>query len=184
MGVPSGLGSVATTRPYYASSYVFVYRARAYPGLDTLRDPRLRSLKVAIHLLEGESSPPELAFSRLGIVDNLVGFMIYGDAAQANPPARAIEAIAAGAVDLAVVWGPIGGYFAHRVAVPLTAVTIRDTRAFAPIMFRYSMAIGVRKTDRTLQRKLDREVQREQSAITAVLRDYDVPLVAWPGDSS
>jgi hypothetical protein len=50
LGVASGVDRVATTRPYYRSTYVFVTRAdQRLKGL-TLDDPRLKSLKIGVQL--------------------------------------------------------------------------------------------------------------------------------------
>src|SRR4051812_31872304 len=42
MGVPSALGMVAVSRPYYRSTYVFVSRK---PGIRSLDDPVLKQLR-------------------------------------------------------------------------------------------------------------------------------------------
>ena len=44
-----------------------------------------------------------------GWCDNLRGYTVYGDYSQPNPPARIVDAVAAGDVDIAVVWGPLAG---------------------------------------------------------------------------
>ncbi len=59
-----------------------------------------------MHLIGGDDAPPELALGEQGIVDNVRGFMIYGDYAKPNPPARLIEAVSGATIDVAAVWGP------------------------------------------------------------------------------
>ena len=51
--------------------------------------------------------------------------MIYGDYREANPPARIVDAVAKGKVDVAIVWGPLAGFFAKRenVALKIQPVT-------------------------------------------------------------
>ena len=63
---------------------------------------------------DGANTPPAHALARRGIVDNVRGYTVYGDYSQPNPPARIVEAVAAATVDVAVVWGPLAGYFAAR----------------------------------------------------------------------
>ena len=48
MGVPTGMERVATTAPYYRSTYVFVTRRSTLPGLRSLDDPRLRLSGVSL----------------------------------------------------------------------------------------------------------------------------------------
>lgn len=177
MGEPVGSDEVAETRPYYASTYVFVYRQGGGDRLSSLTDPRLRKLRIGVHLIGGEDTPPELALGEEGIVDNVSGFMIYGDYAQPNPPARLIEAVQNGDVDVAAVWGPLGGYFAKRASGALQVSPITDTARFAPLEFRFAIAMGVRKDDITLRNVLDAEIARNGTQIRHILRDYGVPLV-------
>ena len=68
---------------------------------------------------DGINTPPAHAIAARGMVDNVVGFTVYGDYAEESPPARIIEAVAKGEVDVAVVWGPLAGYFARRLGVDL-----------------------------------------------------------------
>src|SRR5919198_383385 len=126
MGVPKRLDAVLTTSPYYRSTYVFVYRQGDGPAVRSLDDPLLRSVKIGVQLIgnDGANSPPAHALARRNIIENVVGYSVYGDYARPNPTARIIEAVATGAVDVAVVWGPIAGYFARSQPVPLAVVPI------------------------------------------------------------
>jgi mxaJ protein len=180
MGVPTGIGmGVDTTRPYYRSSYVFVWRKDRNLDIASMTDPRLRQLKIGVHLLgnDGFNTPPAHALGEQGIVENVVGYTIYGDYRNANPPARLIEALAGGDIDIAAAWGPLAGYFAKRSPVPLTLVPITNTEAFAPLAFQYDIAMGVRKKDGALKAQLDRIIARNQTAIGALLAGYGVPVM-------
>ena len=180
MGVPAGYELVETTAAYYRSAYVYVYRADQGLDLHSIRDPRLRDLKIGVHLIgdDGANPPPAHALGAQGIVDNVFGYMIYGDYREPNPPARVIEAVAAGDLDVAAVWGPFGGYFAQHAPVPLAAVSITDTATFAPLRFEFGMAMGVRKDDRALLDELNRIIDRRREDIHALLDEYGVPRVA------
>jgi quinoprotein dehydrogenase-associated probable ABC transporter substrate-binding protein len=180
MGVPAGYELVETTAAYYRSAYVYVYRADQGLDLHSIRDPRLRDLKIGVHLIgdDGANPPPAHALGAQGIVDNVFGYMIYGDYREPNPPARVIEAVAAGDLDVAAVWGPFGGYFAQHAPVPLAAVPITDTATFAPLRFEFGMAMGVRKDDRALLDELNRIIDRRREDIHALLDEYGVPRVA------
>ena len=179
MGVPAQLELVATTRPYYRSSYVFVSRDDRRIDLASISDPRLRNFRIGVHLLgdDGFNTPPANALGEQGITRNVVGYSIYGDYRTPNPPARLVEAVADGEVDVAAVWGPLAGYFAQRSAVPLRVVPITGTEAFAPLLFQFDIAIGVRKQDKALKDRLDEILARDAGAIRALLVSYGVPLV-------
>lgn len=176
MGAPVGAGDVETTIAYYESGYVFVYRDGVAP-ISSLDDPRLRKLRIGVHLIGDDSTPPTEALAREGIVDNVRGYMIYGDYARPNPPSRLIEAVEDGEIDVAAVWGPFGGYFARRSPVKLDVTPIEATRRFAPLVFRFAIAMGVRKGDDELKRKLDAAIEKNRAAIGNILMRYGVPLV-------
>jgi mxaJ protein len=181
IGVPAQLDSVETTRPYYRSTYVFVSRAGRGLDIASIGDARLRSLKIGVQLVgdNGFNTPPAHAIAALGLTANVTGFPLYGDYDAADPPpARIITAVADGEIDIAAVWGPLAGWFAgKRPDAALTVTPIEDTGAFAPLPFRFDIAMGVRRGDRALRDRLDAVIAREQPAITELLRSYGVPLV-------
>ena len=147
MGVPSGLEMVETTRPYYRSTYVFVSRSDRRLDISSITDPRLRDLKIGVQLIgnDGFNTPPAHALAEQGIVDNIVGYTVYGDYRQHDPPARIVEAVERGDIDIAAVWGPQAGYFSQRSPVQLTVVPISGTARFAPLLFQFDIAIGFAK---------------------------------------
>jgi quinoprotein dehydrogenase-associated probable ABC transporter substrate-binding protein len=179
MGVPVGFDEAETTAPYYTSGYVFVSRKDRALNISSMRDPRLRSLKIGVHVIGDDNTPPMEALSRQGISRNIVGYMIYRDT-QINQHSRLIDDVAAGKVDVAAVWGPLAGYYAFRSALPLTVKPITDTTTFAPAVFRYDIAMGVRKGDEKLKAQLNRIVAREGPAIRSLLRRYGVSLMEPP----
>ncbi|MBB4366131.1 mxaJ protein [Bradyrhizobium sp. CIR48] len=182
IGVPSGYELVETTKPYYRSTYVFVSRQDAHLDLSSLLDPRLHRLVIGVHLVgdEGNNPPPAQALGELGIVDNVRGYSIYGDYRQANPPARLIEAVARGEIDVAAAWGPLAGYFSGHSRVPLTVTPIQDGERFAPQQFEFAISMGVRKGDRALRDQLNAYIDEHRSEIAALLRSYGVPMVDVP----
>ena len=74
------------------------------------------------------------------------------------------------------MWGPLAGWFARRSDIALTVSPIEDTQDFAPLMFRFDIAIGVRKGDHALRDRLNAVIARQQPAITELLQSYGVPL--------
>jgi quinoprotein dehydrogenase-associated probable ABC transporter substrate-binding protein len=179
MGVPAGYQLVETTRPYYRSTYVFVTRADRHLDISSLADERLRHLAIGVHLIgdDGANTPPANALGERGIVENVAGYMIYGDYRETTPPARLIEAVESGKVDIAAAWGPLAGFAARSSPVPLAIVPIAGTEAFAPLRFQFAIAMGVRRGDDALKARLDRFIGEHGPEIAALLTSYGVPLV-------
>jgi quinoprotein dehydrogenase-associated probable ABC transporter substrate-binding protein len=178
MGVPAGYELARTTRPYYRSTYVFLYpRSRPF-RVQSFDDPVLRTLRIGVHVIGDDSAnaPPAHALSRRGIVSNLVGYTIYGNYAEANPPARLVEAVAAHEIDVAIVWGPIAGYFAKGLREPLEIVPVLP-QSDPALPFTYDISMGVRKGDVALQAELDRILEKNAGDIDRLLEDFGVPRV-------
>ena len=181
MGVPP-LDMIRTTRPYYRSTYVFVTRRDRKLDFSSIEAPELRRLSIGVHLIgdDGANTPPADALGQRNIVANVKGFMIYGDYRQPTPPARLVEAVERGEIDVAAVWGPLAGWAAQRSPVPLRVVPITGTEAFRPLMFEYPIAMGVRKGDQALAGRLNAIIEERGDDIRALLERYGVPLVQEP----
>jgi len=185
-GIASSSGITGTTDPYYRSTFVFVSRADRHLGdLRNYDDPRLRRLIIGVQLIgdDGDNPPPAHALARRGYVDNVRGYMVYGDYRSPTPQAAVIDAVVGGDVDVAVVWGPTAGWFAARASVPLVLAPVTPwlDGPQAPMVFDVSM--GVRRDDRALRRELDAALERNRAAIGKILDAYHVPRVD-PGGSS
>jgi mxaJ protein len=174
MGVPAGFERALTTAPYYRSAYMIVSR-QDHSAVESLDDPALRKLRIGVHLIgdDGMNTPPAHALTERGIITNLVGFTLYGNYAEANPPARIIEAVANGSIDLAIVWGPFAGYFARRQSSPLRIFPLPKGNE---IPFRFAISVGVAKSKKELRDRIDEVLTRRKEEIQAILRQYDVPL--------
>jgi len=180
MGVPSGMEKTATTRPYYTSSYAFISRQDRHLAISSLDDPRLRTLKIGVHILSEpeDTLPPVYGLISRGLVRNLVGYSIFGNLTEKNPSADLIRAVLNRDVDVAVVWGPLAGYFARQSTVPLrvTAIETDPRNPALPMIFR--IAIGVRPQDEALCRRLDAEIARREPEIHRLLAAYGIPQVS------
>jgi mxaJ protein len=85
-----------------------------------------------------------------------------------------IAALADGTLDVALMWAPQAGYFAHRQGVEVAIVPASDPLAVEPQAF--AMSLGVRRGEVVLRDTLDRALAALAPKIDAVLRDYDVPV--------
>lgn len=184
MGVPSGLPGVSAARPYYRSTYVFVTLRERALQLHDLDDPRLRRLSVGLQAIgaEGANTPPAMALAHRGVVDHIVGFPMWAEEAVESPPARIVDAVAAGEIDTAIVWGPFAGYFALRHGDRLAVTPVAPDRQAPALDFAFDMSIGVRKGDDALKARLQDVLDRRQGEIREILNAYGVPLVEAAGE--
>jgi mxaJ protein len=178
MGVPSGIRSVATTRPYYRSTYVFVTPAREHMQIVSFDDKRLDGRRIGLQILEEDMAPPSLPLIRSGHAAQLVGFESFG-----AEEGDIVRAVSDGRVGVAVVWGPVAGYYAARLRLPvaLTAVSPATDRTGIPLAF--SIAMAVHRQNTSLRDDLNNALARLQPRIERVLASYHLPSVG-PGGSS
>ena len=178
-GIASNVEMVATTRPYYRSTYVFVSRADANLKALTLDDQRLRHLKIGVQMVgnDATNTPPAHALAERGVIGNVRGYMLYGDYRRPNPPSAAVEAVERGDVDVALVWGPLAGFFAARSPVPLRLEPVTPWLADQQWPMQFDVSVGVRKDDQKLLKAIDRVLVSRKPDINRLLAAYHVPLV-------
>jgi mxaJ protein len=176
IGMPATLEMAAATRPYYRSTYVFLTRRDRGLNLRSFDDPRLKTLRIGVQIVgdDGFNTPPVHALTRRGVIGNLRGYTVYGDYSRPNPPAAIVDAVADGEVDVAIVWGPLAGWFAKQAKVPLSIVPVRPQIDPPFLPFVYDISMGTRRGD-TLTTRLNDIIVRRRAEIERILDDYGVP---------
>jgi mxaJ protein len=183
--VVPGVGSIemlATTRPYYRSTYVAVTRADRKLVIDGFDDPRLETLKIGVQLIgdDGANTPPAHALMRRGIIANVRGYMVYGDYSDPDPQAAIVKAVASGEVDLAFVWGPVAGWFAAQQSVPLAITPLARPFDGPQLPMVFDVSMGTRRADPALREALEGALARHAPEVRALLAGYRVPLAPAP----
>ena len=178
MGVPAGYDQVSVTKPYYRSTYALVVPQGR--GLDAVRsqadflalDPaRLAKLRIGVY----DRSPASDWLARHNLVDSGVPYQIM-NADPAQYPGEIIEKdLAAGKIDVAIVWGPIAGYFAKRVKTP--ALAVLPLRSERGVRFDYEMAMGVRYGEPAWKNQVEGLLVSQRAEIQAILKEFGVPVV-------
>ena len=179
MGMPHRAERVRTTRPYYRSTYVFVSRKDRHLSIRSFDDPALKKLRIGVQLVGDDynNTPPVHALSRRGVVGNLIGYSVYGDYSQANPPARIIDAVVAKTVDIAIAWGPLAGYFAKHSGTDLEIVPVSPAEDPPGLRFTFDISLAVRPDDQALAQELETILNRRQAGVDSILTEFGVPLV-------
>jgi ABC-type amino acid transport substrate-binding protein len=173
------------TKPYFRSGYVIVTRKDSGLDITSLADPRLKKLKIGVNLLnsDAENTPPAMALSRYGVVGNLVGYSTFYT--ETERPEDIVNDVAKKDIDVAIVWGPIAGYFAKASSVPLSIIPLGERDSLSDFPFRFNIGMGVRRRDRALRDSLQTVLDRKAPEIQAILKQYGVPMfpIEEPADS-
>jgi mxaJ protein len=179
MGVPVGFDQVSVTKPYYRSTYALVVAPGN--GLENVRSieeflkldrAKLAKLRIGVY----DRSPASDWLVKHGLVDSGVPYQIMNADPQQYPGEIIEKDLVAGKLDVAIVWGPIAGFFAQRVKSP--GLTVIPMRSEPGVRFDYPMAMGVRYGEREWKQQVETLIETNQAEINAILREYGVPLVA------
>lgn len=183
MGVPAGFDQVATTKPYYRSTYALVFPKGK--GLDSVKskqdflqlDPnQLKKLKIGLY----DRSPASQWLSRRNLLEQAVPYRIMNADPNQYPGEIIEKDLVAGKIDVAIVWGPLGGYFAKKVKQPeLTVVLLTSEPG---INFQYDMAMGVRFGEKEWKAQVEKFLDENKTEIHAILNDFGVPLLDESGN--
>jgi mxaJ protein len=115
-----------------------------------------------------------MALSKYGVVGNLKGYStFYTDTER---PEDIVNDVAKKDIDVAIVWGPLAGYFAKRSAVPLSLQPLAERDSLSDLPFRFDIGMAVRRKDGALRDSLQKVLDRKGPEIQAILKEYGVPL--------
>lgn len=184
MSVPAGYDQVSATTPYYRSTYALVYPKGK--GLDKVRTgddlaalpPDLRNtLRIGMH----DKSPASVWLVKHGLEAQARPYLMLSPDPDQYPGQLIEKDLAEGKIDAAVVWGPIAGYYAKRVRnMDLAVIPLKSEPG---VKFDYEIAMGVRFGEPEWKASVQKLIVDNQGAITAILREYHVPLVNERGES-
>jgi quinoprotein dehydrogenase-associated probable ABC transporter substrate-binding protein len=183
MSVPADYDQVLPTEPYYRSTYALVYpkgkgldQVKRGEDLFALPREKLDKLVIGIH----DRSPAGLWLVKHGLEARARPYpMMSPDPAEYAGTIIERE-LAQGKIDAAIVWGPVAGYYAKRVRnMDLVVVPLHSEPG---IKFDYAIAMGVRQGERDWKATIDKLIADNRGAITAILREYAVPLVDEHGE--
>jgi quinoprotein dehydrogenase-associated probable ABC transporter substrate-binding protein len=184
MGYPLGFDQVMTTQPYYRSTYALVYAKKA-PGLakiksvadlDALDSETRGRLKVAI--FDQSAGTPWLM--KHGLADHAIPYPAMSGDASKNTAEIIKDEMAAGKVDVAVLWGPIAAYVVSHT--PKGKFTMLPLQSEEGIQFDFAMSMGVRHGDEERKKQLDGLIDSHAKEIKAIVKKYGIPLVDKDGN--
>lgn len=181
-GVPSDFTAVATTQPYFRSTYVLVFaRGRkidiANVGQFLALDKSVLSgLKIGVY----ERTPAVDWLKKHNLLDQAAPYRLL-NADPNHYPGKIIEDdLVKGKIDAAVVWGPIGGYFARRIASP--ELVILPLKSEPGVRLDFGVAMGVRQGEKAWRQLIQQALDQSRDDILQVLREYGIPMVDDKGE--
>lgn len=163
MNIPYGSRDELTTRPYYISSYVFVFEKAKKYDITSMDSPALKRVKIGFE----RETPAEEAVKLRGMVPQAVAFDVADNAEES--PAVMLKALKAGKIDVLITWQPAIGALL-RAYPDLEVVALPNARTLgAPEQYSFPMSMAVRTGDEVLKKRLDDVIEKHQAELSSVL---------------
>ena len=183
IGVPAKWDQASTTKPYYRSTYALVYPqggklagVRSVEDLTALDPSVLRALRIGVY----DRSPATEWLNKHSLAEQGVPYRMMNADPEYYPGQIIEQDLAAGAIDAAVVWGPIAGFFAKRISQPKIVVVPLPSEP--GVKFDYEIAMGVRFGEQPWKATVERLIDQNRDRIEQILREYGVPLLDAQGN--
>ena len=182
IGVPAKWDQVSPTKPYYRSTYALVYPQGG--KLDGVRSPQdlyaldpnvVRSLRIGVY----DRSPATEWLNKHELAEQGVPYRMMNADPEYYPGQIIEKDLASGAIDAAVVWGPIAGFFAKQSTQPKMIVVPLPSES--GVKFDYDIAMGVRFGEPQWKATVQKLIDENSDRIEEILRAYGVPLVDVQG---
>jgi mxaJ protein len=181
-GVPSDFTAVATTQPYFRSTYVLVYAkggkldagsAEQFLALDKSILSRLR---IGVY----ERTPAVDWLKKHKLLDQAAPYRLLNADPNHYPGKIIDDDLVKGKIDAVVVWGPIGGYFARRIASP--ELVVLPLKSEPGVRLDFGVAMGVRQGEKAWRSLIQQALDQSRDDISQLLREYGIPIVDDKGE--
>ena len=176
MGAVAGDDIMQTTNPYYFTTYVMLFRSDKGLRIVGIQDPQLVSLRLGVVA----GTPPADLLARHDLMAHTKPYPLTVDTRFESPTHEMVQDIVDGTIDVGFLWGPIAGYYRKRDDLPINLVPLPSEPGAARM--EYHIAMGVRANEPEWRRRINAAILKRQGEITAILRDYGVPLLNEQGE--
>lgn len=162
---------VQNTNHYYTSTFVMIApEGSDLADVSALSDPKLQGKRIGV--IAGTA--PATHMVRYGLMGGVKSYSLFADRRRMSPTEDMLDDLAAGEIDLAILWGPVGGPLVKEQHPDMVATPI-DEEAMPPRMY-HRITMAVRRGEMDWSRELNSLIRRNQDEINAILSEAGVPL--------
>lgn len=177
IGLPVGFDQVAVTKPYYRSTYAMIFpQGKGLDEVDSVDEflalgpERLSKLRIGLY----DKSPASRWMDRHNLVDQGVPYQTINVAMDHYVGDIIDKDLASGKIDLAIVWGPVAGYYANKFDPPMKVVPMKSEPG---VQFDFAFGMGIRRGEPEWKAQLEGFLDTHQAEIAEILKAYHVPLL-------
>ncbi|MDC6476720.1 quinoprotein dehydrogenase-associated putative ABC transporter substrate-binding protein [Methylophilaceae bacterium] len=172
IGTNTTYDALDTTKPYYRAGHVWIYREDSGYDISSWDSPDLK--KGVIGLVD--KSPVTQALNANGLMANARPYRIQRDLTRS--PGEPVEDVISGKIDVAIMWGPLGGYYAKQSDVDLVVVEIPEYSTGNKKLqgkTYWNISAGVRKREVERREMVEGAIFRNLDKIYAIMDEYGIP---------
>jgi mxaJ protein len=170
IGTASAVDMVKTSKPYYRSGHVWIYRKDSGYDIKDWNSPDLRKGIIGIV----DKSPVAQALDAYDLMTNAKPYRLMRDLTKS--PGQLIDHLIENKIDVAIMWGPIGGYWAKKSSVPMEVVLIPEFEGEKLSGKTYwNISAAVRHGEEDRLKMIEGALERQKSKILKILDDFGIP---------
>lgn len=176
IGISTTSELVQNTNPYYHSVYAMVFRTDSGIVPEGLNLDKIKDKNFGVIA----RTPPASLLAKNGLMRQVKPYSLVVDTRHFKPVREAIQDVLDGVTDVAMVWGPLAGYYTQQfnqdASTPsLSMVPMLNEDKTIRLDFTISMA--VRQREKAWKHTIDQALAKLQKEIDEVLISYGVPLL-------
>ena len=172
IGTNTTYDALNTTKPYYRAGHVWIYRKDSGYKINDWNSPDLRKGVIGIV----DKSPVSVALHANDLMANAKPYRLMRDLTKS--PGQLVDHVVSGEIDVAIMWGPIGGYYAKQSKEDLVVVLIpeySDGNEGLTGKTYWNISAGVRKKEDERRDMIEAALERNKDKIRKIMDDFGIP---------
>lgn len=170
-GITIGNERVQNTNPYYRSIYALVYSQKSEALPQDFSDPEYQNKTIG--LVAG--TPAANLMAKYGLLGQIKPYQLMVDTRYFSAGKQIMDDIENNVIDVAILWGPIAGYFANLSKDDIAVIPLIDETK--SLTLDYGITMAVRYNDQAWKHKINEILKANDDEILTVLKEYKVPLL-------
>ena len=171
---------VQNSNPFYNSSYIMMTLEEKDFKIKTLSDPLIKEKKYKIGVIH--ATPPSSHIAKNSLFEQVKFYQQAADPRKQKPWVDMTNDLVDGKLDIAILWGPLGGYEASKAkkSIKIVPLTKEEKVGRGKMVYRFTM--GIRRNEPEWEKTINNLIKENQEEINKILREYGIPLLDKLGE--
>ena len=166
---------VQNSNPFYNSSYVMMTLEEKNINIKSISDPIIKEKNYKIGIIH--ATPPTSHVAKNKLFDQAKFYLQAADPRKQKPWKEITDDLVSGKLDIAILWGPLGGYEAKLAEKPIKIVPLTKEGKVGRGTLVYRFTMGIRRNEPEWEKTINNLIKDNQEEINQILREYNIPLL-------